>query len=818
MGLSRITVRSVALRAMAACVFVFPAHRVMAQQTIRQTLTPPLHGSYETTAGENWEQAFVTGNGRMGAMLFGQPGEETFVANHCRLFLPKGNREIVPDLARWLPEMRRLWREKGPDSAQAFIVAKGKEQNHPELINTDPYHPGFFINIHQGMEGVITGYSRTEDFRTGEVLTSWRDSRGEYRRRLFVSRPDNLIVLSISGPGTCTLEFPQLDQPLINSRLEVTTGWVGYHNTYLKGKGGYDAGVRIIQKGGKIAMLGGMVTVSESKEILLLMRIVPWKTPLSPELSEAWDYSPQNPDFTKPGLFNPTPAAAESSVVAYRADADALALMPALRTSFNDLKPDYEELFARHAQQHRELFDRVTVDLNGGAGRLRTTTDLLDEAGRTGKTPAALMEKMFDAGRYMLICSAGELLPNLHGIWNGTWTPAWSGDFTLDTNVQSAMASACSAGLSDLMEGYFRRMEAFYPEWRINARRLYGCRGVLTNPRASNTALMLHWGDEWPGNTWTAGCGWLASFFAEYADYTADRNFIAQRCIPLLSETAQFYRDFLSEKDSTGKLVFTPSYNPETGYGTNATMDISVLQEVLSNLIRYSRDLNSADTAIPGWEAMLASLPALPVNNGALVSFPGGEADDGHRHHSQLYGCFQSFDPVFLTDSVLRRAAQTTVRLKIAGSDGGGEQSSFGRVQCGISAAYLGMDEEAYGRLNVMAVKRSMYPSLITSHEPGARIFNADGNGGIPQIMAMMLVFSTTDHIDLLPALPAEWPDGSIRGLRLRNGCTIDLKWSGGRLKTATLHAGRNTLTTIRYQGKTKQIRLKKDASITLNE
>ena len=108
------------------------------------------------------------------------------------------------------------------------------------------------------------------------------------------------------------------------------------------------------------------------------------------------------------------------------------------------------------------------------------------------------------------------------------------------------------------------------------------------------------------------------------------------------------------------------------------------------------------------------------------------------------------------------------MRAKIAGSDDGGEQSSFGRVQAGVSAAYLGMAEEAYGRLKVMAVKRSMNPSLITSHEPNAGIFNTDGNGGIPQIVNTMLVFSRPGRIDLLPALPNEWPAGKVKGLRPR--------------------------------------------------
>ena len=157
------------------------------------------------------------------------------------------------------------------------------------------------------------------------------------------------------------------------------------------------------------------------------------------------------------------------------------------------------------------------------------------------------------------------------------------------------------------------------------------------------------------------------------------------------------------------------------------------------------------------------------------------------------------------------------MRAKIAGSDHGGEQSSFGRVQAGVSAAYLGMAEEAYGRLKVMAAKRSMYPSLITSHEPNGGILNTDGNGGIPHIVNTMLAFSRSDRLDLLPALPAAWPEGSIRGLPVRCGCLVDLAWSQGRLVSATLRAQRDMSLTIRYDDQAVPIRLGKGETIRLD-
>jgi hypothetical protein len=768
-------------------------------------------GSISRVPGQRWEDAFVTGNGRMGAMWFGAPGHETLVANHCRLFLPLGNREIVPDLAPQLPEIRRIFRAKGyyPKNEMIdFLRKQGEAQGYTtHSIPTDPFHPGLFVNIRQQPVGAVTDYERTEDFQTGEVCVRWRDDRGRFQRRLFVSRTENLIVLSITGPAPCELEFPATAHDLIQSQQESTADWVTYHQIYTKGKGGYDAAIRVIRK-------------DEGRDVLVLIRIVPWKTPLPPDRSEAWAYSPDNPDYKQPGIFNPAPPLADSSVMAYQADDDAKSLLPQLKQSLAAVDAGYAKLLEPHAQAHGVLFKRVALDLGGGGERTKPTEELLERAGKENRLPPALMEKMYDAGRYMLICSAGEMLPNLQGIWAGSWTPAWSGDFTLDTNVESAMAAACSGNLMDLMEGYFRTIEGFYPEWRINAKRTYGCRGVFSSSRSSNTGLLLHWG-YWDLLFWTAGSGWLAGFFADYAAYADDHEFLAQRCVPLLKEIALFYQDFLTETNKQGRFEFIPSYNPETGCGISSTMDIAVARQVLGNLIAACRELKCDTQSLPQWQGLLDKLPAYPINGrGELPEWPDGSIVAGHRHHSQLYPCFQSFDPQFETTAALRKAAQATVRMKIAASDGGGEQSSFGRIQCGVAAAFLGLPEEAYGRLQVMAVKRSMLPSLITSHEPNAEILNTDGNGGIPQIVNTMLlqchdpttgpeaeISNLKFEIHLLPALPAAWPAGKVTGLRARGGFTVDIEWRDGKVINYHISAAHPRDVKVRVNGEVTSVR-----------
>lgn len=195
-------------------------------------------GSISKIPAQHWEDGFVTANGRMGAIFFGNPGDETFIANHCRLYLPLGNREIVPDLAMELSELRSIIQEKGYGKGMDFFLDKAKTQGYPGIIPTDPFHPGFFVNIRHKTEGAIANYQRTENFATGEVEIKWSDKKGEYNRKFFVSRTENLIVMSIVGATPEEVSFQAIYHNLIKSQLIVAPDLVTYHNTYIKGKGG----------------------------------------------------------------------------------------------------------------------------------------------------------------------------------------------------------------------------------------------------------------------------------------------------------------------------------------------------------------------------------------------------------------------------------------------------------------------------------------------------------------------------------------------------------------------------------------------------
>ena len=171
----------------------------------------PPKGAASSAPAARWEEAFLTGNGRMGAMLFGDVQNETLVANHCRLFLPLGSREIVPDLSAHLASTRSIIRKDGFQPALAFLLEKASEQGFPGLIPTDPLHPGFFVHVRQKPTGDVREYVRTEDFRSGEVVVQWRDDR--------LDHPPDWVRNSLWGRRVlpalevCVVRQDQIGQP-----------------------------------------------------------------------------------------------------------------------------------------------------------------------------------------------------------------------------------------------------------------------------------------------------------------------------------------------------------------------------------------------------------------------------------------------------------------------------------------------------------------------------------------------------------------------------------------------------------------------------
>jgi len=286
----------------------------------------PAHGTVSIAPADRWEDSLATGNGRMGALLAGNPQHETLIVNHCKMWLPLGSREVLPDVARYLPEMRRIIAEKGYGEYQKFFEAKAREQGWGgKIIWTDPFHPAFFLKIDQSTDDPITDYARVENFSTGEVWVQWKTTDGQFARCCFVSRTDNVLVLKLAAPKeklSCSLQVPKVGNDKINSTVVHTKDLITLHNVYVHGKGGYDCAIRVAVSGGTVECDGKSIRLANADAGTLVMRVEPYK----------------------------------------QGESEPLASMT---QSLAAMTMDYGALLKPHAQAHGEIFNRVTVDLGG---------------------------------------------------------------------------------------------------------------------------------------------------------------------------------------------------------------------------------------------------------------------------------------------------------------------------------------------------------------------------------------------------------------------------------------------------------------------
>ncbi|MEI7911352.1 MAG: glycoside hydrolase N-terminal domain-containing protein [Verrucomicrobiota bacterium] len=765
----------------ALAAILVPLCPVMAGETLSAVSDPaalmPRHGTVSSAPATKWEDGLAAGNGTMGALLYGDARHDTLLVDHCKLWLPAGSREVLPNGSEFLPEMRRIIGENGYDTGQKYFLKKAEESGWSgKLVWTDAFHPGFFLNIDQPQDAAITDFARIEDFSTGEVWSQWRSAQGEFSRRMFVSKTDNTIVSVTTGPRgkvALKLTMQKVASPLIDSTVTHADGWITCHNTYVKGKGGYDGAVRVITGGGTQTSDGSSITVAGADSVTLMLRILPWRTPL-PE-SQAWPNDPANPEFEGAS------AQAKRATVQLAAKAYDPQWMDQLKSDLQSLSTDYARLLQPHSAAWSGLFDRVSIDLGGApAERAMSSEALLDKAQKDQRLSAALLERMYDAGRYVFMCSAGpETPPNLFGIWTGTWSPQWSGDYTTDTNLQLDTELAYSANLAECMSGYFHLWDSYLPDFRRNAKALYGCRGILTGSRASNNGLALHWDGGWPGNLWTPGASWIAHWYYDYYQYTGDKAFLRNSAIPFMKECALFWEDFLmGSEDAAGHYLFRPSYSAENGWGDNSSQDIEIVTELLSNLIAGCETAGVDKEGVVKWKAMLAKLPPLLINQeGQLKEWSNptqGEHND-HRHLMHLYGAFESERFSEEADPKLFEAAKVALQNRVSASR---EDATHGFMHTGLAAAGLGMGDMAFARIEELAKHRSIYPSMVDGHFGGPNVLCDDGNGATPEIVDRMLIQSKVGRLALLPAVPKALPKGSITGTRARGGITINkLSW-----------------------------------------
>lgn len=741
------------------------------------TLAPPERGFVSAEPGVTWEQGLLSGNGTVGASVLGRPLDEIVVFSHKRLFVPERPPLLPPPTAARLFEIRRLI-DRGLYASAGQLAKDIGEQKG--FLYPDPLMPAFDLRVAMPAAGEVRGYGRATDFETGETVVHWSDDRGAFERRLFVSRADGIAVMRISGPGpgrvSCRLTLEprepnnrrfraNVDHLATTTDASALTYRNEFTNAYPGSIQALEGVARVAAAGGTAATDGPALAVAGADEILVLIDIRVLDEPGQTRLEDT-------------------------------------------KRRLTALPADYAGFLERHERIHGPIFRRMRLDLGGGEDRLRTSEELL--AATTDAAPSrALLEKVFDAGRYNILSSTDDLPPTLQGVWAGTYDPPWASDFTHNGNVPSAVASLLMGNMPELMTAYTSYMEWLVPYLEVNAERIFGARGIALPSRSTTNGYNNAYEAGFPGQFWVAGAAWAAHFFYDYWLYTGDRAFLAGHALPFMEKAALFFEDYLYEGPD-GRYVFSPTQSPENAPSNtrsqttfNATMDVAAAKELLENTIAASRELGVNRDRIPVWERMLAKMPPYLINeDGAVKEWLTPRLADNynHRHSSQLYDLFDGLPEEISRDPKLRAAFTKLIEIKLKRHWSNWERQagfmSFGLVQLGQASASLGEAGLAY-RCLVPLVNRYWLHNLASMHN-AKKLFNMDISGGLPAVVIKMLADSAPGVVRLLPARPADWPSGAIEGILCRGQIEIRrLAWNGKSVRAVLESAKAQTISLL---------------------
>lgn len=736
--------------------------------------TRAVEGFSSRSTAEGWDAGLVAGTGRTGAVLHGGPARHVVDLAHEEFFAALHDRPHAPGTADVLPVVReRLLAGDADGAAAAADGAVHASEVGDRLVWTDPLAPAATLTwAPPGGDGPApgedAGYRRGVDLRSGEASARWRTAHGPAGVAVLPVRADDAFLVRLTGgavDGVLTLG-------LTGETRAGGPGTSGARGRARARAAADDEGLRVD------VSPAGDFTDTVARTVLVA--------------GDGTDVVVERVDDR--GIRARVTAEAEVATLAVAVDVRGpgapSAGAPAVARC-RAVLADPAGSRARQERDHGGLVGRTALRLGGDTAE--PDLDELAAAVGRGDARARLVatEVAFAAGRHTILSSTGVLPPTLQGVWQGTWAPAWSSDYTMNGNVQNgAAAGGVVTGCDEVVPAIFRLLARFTDDYADNARRVYGAGGWLLPARCTTHGRASHTNHRYPHHWWVGNGPWAVRLGYDHWSATGDEEFLRDALWPLARNVLEFSCDAVVE-GADGRAHVVPSYSPENtpaGAGTplavDATSDVAMLRDAARLGRRLARLVPGADPAQTArWAALEAALPGYRVRDGALAEWIGDGFDDrvAHRHASHLYPFWYEDDD--RVGPAERAAALEAVRRRLDWRAGdptgppGRMEMAFGLVQLGVAAARLGAADEALRCVTWLA-ELHWGTNGVSTHDAGA-ILNVDASGGLPALVAAMLLEAQPNRVTLLPACPGAWPAGEITGLRGRGGLVVDrLAWT----------------------------------------